>query len=206
MATFLEEIRRCFRFVGYGEAGEKFTVNAQDGTIIRMLPVVILGKGFNFRVDTEEAFNGLPPLGTMLSLQGVLKRRKNSVEGLSGQLEQLTYAGKPGWKPPTDTDVLSGLRFSGHGVVSRKTNGVYQGREFQSVQVASWGYTVVFKRFAGDIFDKIVEDSQSYFAGTLDTKIVNAGDFVTDELLPEIHQYRLFEEKPVAKPPEKPAA
>ena len=60
MATFLEELRQCFRFVGYGEAGEKFTVTAQDGTIIRMLPVMILGKGFNFRVETEEEFNGLP--------------------------------------------------------------------------------------------------------------------------------------------------
>ena len=206
MATFLEEIRKCFQFVGYGEAGEKFTVTAQDGTIIRMLPVIVLGKGFNFRVETEEAFNGLPPLGTMLSLQGTLKRRKNSVEGLSGQLEQLTYNGKPGWKQPSDADILSGLRFAGHGVVSRKTSGVYQGREFQSVQVASWGYTLVFKHFVGDIFEKIVEDSQSYFAGTLDAKVVNSGDFVTDELLPEIHQYRLFEEKAAVKPPEKPAA
>ena len=206
MATFLEEIRKCFCFFGYGEAGEKFTVTAQDGTIIRMLPVVILGKGFNFRVETEEAFNVLPLAGTLLSLQGVLKRRKNSVEGLSGQLEQLTYNGKPGWKQPSDADILSGLRFAGHGVVSRKTSGVYQGREFQSVQVASWGYTLVFKHFVGDIFEKIVEDSQSYFAGTLDAKVVNSGDFVTDELLPEIHQYRLFEEKAAVKPPEKPAA
>ena len=205
MATFLEEIRQCFRFVGYGEAGEKFTVTAQDGSIIRMLPVVILGKGFNFRVDTEESFAGLPATGTMLSLQGVLKRRKNSVEGLSGQLEQLTYAGKPGWKPPTDSDVLSGLRFAGYGVVSRKTSGTYQGREFQSVQVASWGYTVVFKKFAGDIFEKIIEDSQAYFTGALDTKVVNSGDFVTDEMIPVVQQYRLFEEKPV-KSADKPAA
>ena len=168
--------------------------------------MVILGKSFNFRVETEEAYAGLPPVGTMMSLQGVVKRRKNSVEGLSGQLEQLTYAGKPGWKAPTDAEVLSGLRFAGHGVVSRKTSGVYQGNEFKNVQVASWGYTLVFKHFVGDIFEQIAEDSQSYFAGALDTKVVNAGNFVTDELLPEVHQYKLFEEKSAVKAPEKPAA
>ena len=40
MATFLEEIRKCFRFVGYGEAGEKLTITGQDGAVIRMLSFV----------------------------------------------------------------------------------------------------------------------------------------------------------------------
>lgn len=125
MATFMEEIRKCFRFGGYGEAGEKFTITGQDGTVVRMLPVVVLGKAFNFRVDDEASFLALPPAGTMLYLHGILKRRKNSVEGLSGQLEQLIYNGKPGWKQPVDADVLAGLRFEGCGVVSRKSSGAY---------------------------------------------------------------------------------
>jgi len=201
MTTFFEELRKCFRFIGYGEAGEKFTVTGDDGTIIRMLPVMILGKGFNFRVDDDASYAGLPVAGTLVSLQGVLKRRKNSVEGLSGQLEQLTWNGKPGWKTPTDADFLAGLRFTGHGVVSRKASGVYQGREFSSVQVASWGYTVVFKRFAADIFARIEEESLGIFTGVLDTKVVNSRDFVTDEMLPEVQMYRVFEEKAAATKP-----
>ena len=205
MATFMEELRKCFRFAGYGEAGEKLTITGSDGTIIRMLPVMVLGKAFNFRVEDDTAYAGLPPAGTMVYLQGVLRRRRSSVEGLSGQLDQLIYNGKPGWKAPADSDILSGLRFEGCGVVSRITSGVYQGREFCSVQVASWGYTVVFKHFATGIFERVVEDSQSQFSGRLDAKVVNAGDFVTDELVPEVSTYRLFEEKS-SKGTEKPAA
>jgi len=54
MATFLEELRQCFRFVGYGEAGEKFTVTAQDGTIIRMLlvPLCLKQTGFDCLLQT----------------------------------------------------------------------------------------------------------------------------------------------------------
>jgi hypothetical protein len=172
-----------------------------------MLPVMVLGKAFNFRVEDDTAYAGLPSSGTMVYLQGVLRCRRNSVEGLSGQLEQLVYAGKPGWKAPSDSKVLSALRFEGCGVVSRKTSGTYQGREFSSVQVASWGTTLVFKHFAGDIFEKILEDSQSVFSGRLDAKVVNARDFVTDELIPEVLAYRLFDDKSAGapKPPEKAA-
>jgi hypothetical protein len=51
----------------------------------------------------------------------------------------------------------------------------------------------------------ITDDAQSYFGGRLDAKVVSSGDFVTDELLPSVQMYRLFEEKTAAKP-EKPAA
>jgi hypothetical protein len=65
------------------------------------------------------------------------------------------------------------------------------GSWFCSVQVASWGTTLVFKHFAGDIFEKIAEESQSVFSGRLDAKVVNSRDFVTDELIPEVLAYRL---------------
>jgi hypothetical protein len=206
MATFMEELRRCFRFVGYGEAGERLTITGTDGTVIRMLPVFLLDKAFNFRVEDKAAYAALPSAGTMVYLQGVLRRRRSSVEGLSGQLDQLIYQGKPGWKVPSDSDVLAGLRFEGSGVVSRITSGVYQGREFCSVQVASWGCTVVFKHFASGVFERIVEESQSQFISRLDAKVVNAGDFVTDELIPEVLQYRVFDEKLKTPEKEKPAA
>jgi hypothetical protein len=181
-----------FCYGAYGESGEKLTITAQDGTVLRMLPVVVLGKTFNFRVETDEEFNALPPAGVLLMLQGILRRRRNSMEGLSGQLEQLTYEGKPKWRPPTEADFLSGLRFEGFGIVSRKRTGTYQGREFFNVQVASWGSTFVFKEFASGVFDRIEDESQSYFAGRLDSKVVNSGDFVTDELVPEVVDYRVF--------------
>ena len=207
MATFLEDFRRKFRFVGYGEAGEKFAVTGQDGAVFRMLPVIVLGKTFNFRVDSDESFAALPPEGTMLLLHGVLRRRKNSVEGLSGELSDIITAGKPGWKQPTDSDVLAGLHFEGCGLVNRKTSGTHQGVDFRNIQVASWGYTLVFKRIVPEIFDRIVEDSQSFFSGSLESKIVNSDKFVSDELIPMIEQYRLFDEKPGKLPTqEKPAA
>ena len=206
MATFVEELRKGFRFIGYGEAGEKFTFAAEDGTPVYMLPVIVLGKSFNFRVETEEAYVALPAAGTSLLLQGKLRRRKNSVEGLSGELTDLITAGKPGWKQPTDADILAGLHFEGYGLVSRKASGVYSGNAFSNIQVASWGTTLVFKHFAADVFDRIVDESQSYFSGSLDAKVVNSGTFVTDELMPVIRQYRVFEEKTgTTKPTEKAA-
>jgi hypothetical protein len=210
MATFVEELRKGFRFVGYGEAGEKFTITGDDKVVVRFLPVIVLGKSFNFRVDTEEAYAALPSAGTVLLLQGRLRRRKNSVEGLSGELTELITAGKPGWKAPSDSDILAGLHFEGYGLVSRKASGVHLGNAYSNVQVASWGSTLVFKHFAEGVFDRILDESQSYFSGSLDSKVVNSGTYVTDELIPEIQQYRIHEEKAVggAKPPqaEKPAA
>ena len=207
MATFLEDFRRKFRFIGYGEAGEKFAGTGQDGAAFRMLPVIVLGKTFNFRVDSDESFAALPPEGTMLLLHGVLRRRKNSVEGLSGELSDIITAGKPGWKQPNDSDFLAGLQFEGCGVVAHKTGGVHQGNEYRNIQVASWGYTVVFKRVMPEIFDRVAVDSQAYFSGQLDAKIVNSDKFVSDELIPMIEQYRLFDEKPGKLPAqEKPAA
>lgn len=206
MATFMEEFRKRFRFFGYGEAGAKFSMSVEDGGVVRMLPVHVLGKSFNFRVETEEAFAALPSEGTMLLLRGVLKRRKNSVEGLTGELQELITSGKPGWKAPTDTDFLSGLLFEGCGVVSRKMGGVYQGGEFRNIQVASLGCTLVFKRLEPSLFDQISEDAKAYFFGSLEPKVVSVGTFVTDELVPSVELYRVFTEEKAKEKPSVPAA
>jgi hypothetical protein len=195
MATFMEEFRKGFRFVGYGESGEKSTFTGSDGEIVRNLPVHVLGKSFNFRAESEEEFSSFPAAGTAMFLLGALKRRRNSVEGLVGQLSDYVTAGKPGWKPPTDSDFLAGLRFEGSGVVFRTSSGVHQGISYSNIQVGSLGYTLVFKRIDPSIFERITENAQAYFAGTLEPKVVVSDKFVTDELIPEIRQYRLFGEK-----------
>jgi hypothetical protein len=186
----MEEFRKRFRFIGYGEAGEKTSFTGQDGQINRFLPVYVLGKTFNFRVETDEDYAALPPAGTMLYLQGLLKRRKSSVEGMSGVLENLTYQGKPGWKPPGDTDFLAGLHFAGSGIVIRKSGGTYQGNEYRNIQVASLGDTFTFKRVDTSVFDQITEETKAYLSGQLDPHIVSTGTYVSDELVPVIRQYR----------------
>lgn len=171
MASVLDSYIKGLTFSGFGVFVEPVDFKDNSGNTVRFIRFASGGRTFTVPAASDDEFNRYKSFtGQSAKASGRIVRSSDT-SFVNAKIDSFVLQGQPGWKEPSDEELLTGFVVSGAVVYKGKRMNTYNGVTYRRCQFSVISDTFELSNLSQSVYDSLPDNTGMMIAVQLGCEV-----------------------------------